>query len=146
MFKSKNSKGIWSSIKTHLKKFNYKVVVMADKSLKKNSLDDYFEQIECNEGICDERDKYEAIRDKLRKRNTKVAYSIQDENNDLLDPETKAFEGVKSILLLDHSIEMESPNYIEIVLWIDSVLGSEASSRYFVSLEVKDNAAIILLE
>jgi hypothetical protein len=119
---------------------------MADKSLKKISLEDYFEQIECNEGICDDRDKYEVIRDKLRKRNTKVAYSIQDEKNDLLDPETKAFEGVKSVLLLNDSIEMDSPNYIDIVLWIDSVLGSEASSRFFVNLETNNNTAIVLLE
>lgn len=127
-------------------KFNDKVIVMTKKNSQKPSLDNYLGQLECGDGISDERDKYEAIMDKLRQHNTKVGYSIENEYSDLLDPEANAFEGVKTILLLEYSIEMDSPNYIEIVGWIDSALGSEAIGRFFVKLEIEGNTAKVHLE
>jgi hypothetical protein len=106
-------------------------------------VEDFYSGLELGSVDSDEYDRCLAIRDKLIANNVKTGYSIKDDKNELVDPDISAFTGIKIVILNGKNIQMESPSHIELIKWIDSVLGVSASKNIFDALTIQGDKAIL---
>lgn len=85
----------------------------------------------------DELEEIERIVNKIKEYGFKIKYSVQDTNNNLIDPGVRAFIGKKTVVLGSDLKEMESPRYVDIAIWVDELLGE--LSEYFVFNRLEHN-------